>query len=278
MGNYLKTLMLMTSLTILFIMLGGAIAGEQGLYFAFILAVVLNFSAYWFSDRLAIAMTYSKPLKESEAPELYGMVQKLTQKANLPMPRLYIMPTSQPNAFATGRNPNNAVISVTDGLLRLLNKEEIEGVLAHELAHIRNRDILISSIAAVMAGALTTIARLGRWQAYPGGRRKQESGAALLRLVAIMFAPIAALLIRMAVSREREYAADATAADITGRPEALANALLRLQQGARRPYQVNEAASHMFIINPLSGGNMAALFSTHPPIEDRIRRLRQRRY
>ncbi|UNC91794.1 zinc metalloprotease HtpX [Candidatus Contubernalis alkaliaceticus] len=276
--NQLKTFFLMTVLTVVFVVLGGAIAGEQGLYIAFFLAVALNFMAYWFSDRMAIAMTRSKPLKQSEAPELYEMVKRLSRDANMPMPRIYSMPTDQPNAFATGRNPNNAVISVTDGLRRLLSRDEIEGVLAHELAHIKNRDILISSIAAVMAGALTIIARMGMWQnMLGGGRRRQGGGAAVvLQLVAIVLAPIAALLIRMAISRSMEYHADATAAKITGRPENLANALLRLQSGAQhRPYPVNEAASHMFIINPLSGNraSMANLFSTHPPIEDRVRRL-----
>ncbi len=280
MGNHIKTLVLMTALTVIFVILGGAIAGEQGLYFAFFIALILNFSAYWFSDRIAIAMTRSKPLKESDAPELYEMVRQLTQKANLPMPRLYMMPTNQPNAFATGRNPNKAVISVTEGLLRLLNKDELEGVLAHELSHIRNRDILIGSIAAVMAGALTVLARMGMWQAMLGGGRRREGSGAILQLVAIVLAPIAALLIRMAISRSREYLADSTAANITGNPSGLSNALMKLQQGAKRqPYEVNEAASHMFIINPLSGAkgrSFGNLFSTHPPIEDRVRRLQKR--
>jgi len=276
-GNHLKTFILMVGLTVLFIVLGEAIAGEEGLYIAFFIALALNLSAYWFSDKVAIAMTRSRPLKESEAPELYQMVQKLSQKANMPMPRLFVMPTNQPNAFATGRNPQKAVISVTEGLMRLLSKEEIEGVLAHELAHIKNRDILIGSIAAVMAGALTVIARMGMWGAMLGGGRRREGGGAIIQLVALILAPIAALLIRMAISRAREYQADSTAADITGNPSGLAKALRSLQQTAQRePYQVNEAAAHMFIINPLSGGkvsSMANLFSTHPPIENRVKRL-----
>ncbi len=281
MNNQLKTFVLMTGLTVLFVVLGGVIAGDQGLYIAFFLAVALNFAAYWFSDRLALTMTRSRPLKRSEAPELYEMVERLSKEANMPMPRLFIMPTDQPNAFATGRNPNNGVVSVTQGLLNMLNKDEIEGVLAHELAHIKNRDILISSIAAVLAGALTIVARIGFWGNMMGGGRRREGGAAgaILQLVAIILAPIAALLIRMAISRSMEYHADATAAGITGKPENLASALLSIQRGAqRRPYQVNEAASHMFIINPLSGGKatMANLFSTHPPVEDRVRRLRGR--
>ncbi len=280
MGNHIKTIGLMTLLTVVFVVLGGAIADEQGLYIAFFFAIILNFSAYWFSDKMAIAMTRSKPLKESEAPDLYEMVRQLTQKANLPMPRLYIMPTHQPNAFATGRNPNKAVISVTEGLLRLLNRDEIEGVLAHELAHIRNRDILVGSIAAVMAGALTVLARMGMWQTMLGGGRRREGSGAILQLVAIILAPIAALLIRMAISRSREYLADSTAANITGNPAGLSNALLKLQQGVKRqPYEVNEATSHMFIINPLSGAkgrSFSSLFSTHPPIEDRVRRLQRR--
>lgn len=282
MGNNIKTVLLMVGLTVLFVTLGGAIAGESGLYIAFFLAVILNFSAYWFSDRLAIAMTRSKPLGQSQAPELYEMVQRLSQKAGMPVPRLYIMPTDQPNAFATGRNPDKAVISVTNGLLRLLNRDEVEAVLAHELAHIRNRDILIGSMAAVLAGALTVLARMGMWQTMLGGGRRRDGeggGAAiLLQLVAIVLAPIAALLIRMAISRSREYQADATAASITGRPDNLANALLKLQGGARRlPYEVNEATAHMFIVNPLSARGMSSLFSTHPPIEDRVRRLQARR-
>jgi heat shock protein HtpX len=277
--NHLKTFLLMAALTVVFVLLGGLIAGENGLITAFLLALALNFFAYWFSDRIAVSMTRSKPLSETDAPQVYRALRELTHNADMPMPRVYLMPTDQPNAFAAGRNPSNAVVSVTGGLLNILDNEELKGVLAHELAHIRNRDILISSIAAVMAGALVFVARLGMWgMMFGGGQRRGGGGGgviALVRLLALILAPLAAILIRMAISRTREYGADATGARISGNPGGLASALGKMDSYARqRPMtQVNDAASHMFIVNPLSARGLSGLFSTHPPIRERIERL-----
>jgi heat shock protein HtpX len=274
--NVLKTFLLMLVLTVLVMGAGFLIGGDQGLKIAFVIALAMNFFSYWFSDHIAISMTRSRPLNERDAPEVYQALRELTHNAGMPMPRVYIMPMEQPNAFASGRNPDNAVISVTAGLLRMLNYEEIKGVLAHELAHIRNRDILVSTIAAVMAGALMLIARFGMWGMMIGDRNRNQGGpiTALLSLLAIIIAPIAALLIRMAISRTREYGADATGAQLAGSPHGLASALQKMESYARRiPMQVNEAASHMFIVNPLSARGLSSLFSTHPPIRDRIRRL-----
>lgn len=277
--NRLKTFLLMALLTAIFLLLGGLIGGEEGIIFAFILAVATNFISYWFSDRVAISMTRSQPLSESAAPEVYRAMRELTHNAGMPMPRIYLMPTEQPNAFATGRNPQHAVIAVTTGLLRLLDYEELKGVLAHELAHIRNRDILIGTIAAALAGALMFVARIGMWGgAFGGGNRRSSGGAVLLlRLVALLLAPFAALLIQMSISRTREYSADATGARFSGNPQGLASALARMEQYARqRPMQrLNQATAHMFIINPFSAKGLTALFSTHPPIGERIARLRQ---
>ena len=269
----------MALLTAIFLLLGGLIAGEEGLILAFILAMATNFFSYWFSDRMAISMTRSQPLSETDAPEVYRAMRELTHNAGLPMPRLYLMPTEQPNAFATGRNPQHAVVAVTTGLLRMLDYEELKGVLAHELAHIRNRDILIGTIAAALAGALMFVARIGMWGgAFGGGNRRNGGGAALLvRLIALILAPFAALLIQMSISRTREYGADAAGARFSGNPQGLASALAKMEQYARRrPMQeINQAAAHMFIVNPFSAKGLTALFSTHPPIEERIARLRR---
>ena len=266
----------MILLMAILLLIGGAIAGEGGVIMAFMIGLVLNFFAYWYSDKMAITMTRSRPLKEEEAPHIYRMVSELTHNAGMPMPRLYLMPTDQPNAFAAGRNPQNAVVAVTNGLARMLDQEELKGVLAHELAHIRNRDILINTLVAVMAGALMFIARMGMFGMMFGGGRQGGGGAGLIRLLAIILAPIAAILIRMAISRTREYQADATGAQIAGHPEGLANALQKMESYARRkPVDVNEAASHMFIVNPLSAKGMSKLFSTHPPIPDRVKRLKE---
>ena len=273
-----KTFMLMVLLTVVVIILGGAIAGEQGMIMAFGFALVLNFFSYWYSDKIAIKMTRSRPLKEEEAPEVYEMVRNLTNRARLPMPDIYLTPSNQPNAFAAGRNPSNATIALTKGIMNLLDKDELEGVIAHELSHVKNRDTLISTIAAVMAGALAFLARMGRFRMLFGGRRGRNKGGALLQLVAIIFAPLAAILIRMAISRSREYLADSTGAEIAGNPEGLASALQKMQSRVQRnPMKVNEATSHMFILNPLSGRGMTKLFSTHPPVAERIKKLRQRR-
>ena len=276
--NHLKTLFLMLLLTAILLAVGGAVAGEGGLIIAFIIALLLNFFSYWYSAGIAIKMTGSRPLKESEAPKVYQAVRELVQSSGMPMPALYLMPTEAPNAFAAGRNPANSVVSVTTGLLRMLDYEELKGVLAHELAHIKNRDILINSIIAVMAGTLMFIARIGMWGMMFGGGRQSNGGGAtmILRLVALILAPLAALLIRMAVSRSREYQADATGAAIAGNGSGLAGALTKMGQVSRgrKPIQVNEAVSHMFIMNPLSAKGMGALLSTHPPIPERVNRLR----
>jgi len=277
--NRLKTFLLMALLTAIFLLLGGLIAGEEGLILAFILAMATNFFSYWFSDRMAISMTRSQPLSETDAPEVYRAMRELTHNAGMPMPRLYLMPSEQPNAFATGRSPQHAVVAVTTGLLRMLDYEELKGVLAHELAHIRNRDILIGTIAAALAGALMFVARIGMWSgAFGGGNRRSGGGAALLiRLIALILAPFAALLIQMSISRTREYGADAAGARFSGNPQGLASALAKMEQYARRrPMQeINQAAAHMFIVNPFSAKGLTALFSTHPPIEERIARLRR---
>lgn len=275
--NNFKSFLLMTILTVLLVVAGGAIAGESGLYIGFLIAFVLNFGTYWFSDRLAISMTKSKPMPREKYPEIYKMVEELTYKANMPMPKLYIMPSDQPNAFATGRNPKNSAVAVTNGLLSTLNRQELQGVIAHELAHIKNRDTLISTIAAVMAGALALIARLGMYKMmFSGGRGGRDHPAMLvIQLLSIIFAPLAAMLIKFAISRTREYQADSTGAEIAGNSEGLSNALLKLESAAeKRPIKVNEATSHMFIVNPLSRKGMSKLFSTHPPVRDRVKRLK----
>lgn len=274
-----KTFLLMFALIIIFMFFGGMIAGENGIMMAFIFALAINFISYWNSDKLAIKMTKSKPLSENKAPKVYKIVRKLTQNAGLPMPDIYLTPSNQPNAFATGRNPEHAAVAVTKGLMRLLNEDELEGVIAHELAHVKNRDTLISTMAAVMAGALAFLARIGRFRMIFGGRRNNNGAGALLQLVAIIFAPLAAILIKMAISRSREYIADETGGKISGNPEGLASALEKMERYSqgKEQMQINEAAAHMFILNPLSGEGMTKLFSSHPPTEERIKRLRQAR-
>ncbi len=274
--NHIKTMFLMIILTVILMVAGELLLGEGGLIIAFGIALVMNFFAYWYSDKMAITMTRSRPLKESEGPEVYGAVRKLAENSNMPMPRIYLMPTDQPNAFAAGRNPSNSVVAVTQGLVRMLNQQELEGVLAHEMAHIRNRDILVSTMAAVIAGALMMISRLGMYGMMFGGRREGGHPIMLIiKLAALILAPLAAILIRMAISRTREYQADSTGAVISGNPEGLASALQKMENHARkRPLQVNEAASHMFIVNPLSAKGLSGLFSTHPPIQERVKRLR----
>lgn len=273
---HFKTFLLMAILTVVFVVFGGVLGGESGLIMAFGFAIILNFFSFWFSDKLAIKMTKSRPLTEEEAPKLHQIIKDLSDKAGLPMPKVYVTPSSQPNAFATGRNPNNSAIALTEGIIKLLDKDELEGVIAHELSHIKNRDTLISTLAAVMAGALAFMARIGRFRMIFGGRRNSSGGglAILVQLLAIIFAPLAALVVKMAISRTREYKADETAAGITGNPDGLANALRKMERQAKgNPMEVNEATSHMFIINPLSGEGMTKLFSTHPTTEDRIAKL-----
>ncbi len=274
--NHIKTMFLMIFLTIILLVAGELLLGDGGIVIALFVAVVLNFFAYWYSDKMAIMMTRSRPLKESDAPQVYEAVRELAANSNLPMPRIFLMPTEQPNAFAAGRNPANSVVAVTQGLVSMLNQRELKGVLAHEMAHIRNRDILVSTVAAVIAGALMVIARFGMYgMMFGGGRRDGHPALLLIKLGAMILAPIVAILIRMAISRTREYQADATGATFARDPEGLASALQKMESYARRrPLQVNEAASHMFIVNPLSAKGLSGLFSTHPPIEDRIKRLR----
>ncbi|MFN2364545.1 MAG: zinc metalloprotease HtpX [Halarsenatibacteraceae bacterium] len=274
--HHLKTFLLMAVLTVVFIVFGGILGGETGLIMALGFALILNFFSFWFSDKLAIKMTKSRPLTKEEAPKLHKIIEDLSDKAGLPMPKVYVTPSSQPNAFATGRNPNNSAIALTEGIIKLLDKDELEGVIAHELSHIKNRDTLISTLAAVMAGALAFMARIGRFRMIFGGRRNSSGGGLglLVQILAIIFAPLAALVVKMAISRTREYKADETAAGITGNPDGLANALRKMERQAKgNPMEVNEATSHMFIINPLSGEGMTKLFSTHPTTEDRIAKL-----
>ncbi|GAV25242.1 protease HtpX [Carboxydothermus islandicus] len=276
MTNTIKTWLLMGVLTVLLVLLGRAIGGTTGAFTFFLIALAMNFISYYFSDTLVIKMTGSYPVSEAEAPELYSIVRNLSLKAGIPMPKIYITPSPQPNAFATGRNPEHAAVAVTEGLLNLLNRQEIEGVLAHEIAHIKNRDILIGTIAAAMAGAISMLADVFRWGLFFGANRDDEEspGGFIAGIVMMILAPIAALLVQMAISRSREYLADETGAKIAGSPVGLAEALKKLHAySLRLPMEVSPAASHMFIVNPLNGRALMALFSTHPPIEDRIERL-----
>lgn len=275
--NNVKVFVLMGVFSALLVFLGNAVAGQTGAVAFFLLSLGINLFSYYNSDRMVIKMTNSQPLSEAEAPELYAMVKNLASRAGVPMPRLYLTPSDQPNAFATGRNPEHAVVAVTQGLMQILNREEVEGVLAHEIAHIKNRDILIGTIAASFAGAISMLANIAQWGAIFGGfgSDDDEGGTGLVgMLVLAIVAPIAALIIQMAISRSREYLADETGARITGQPRGLSNALLKLQTAAgRNPMAVDPAASHMFIVNPLSGASFRTLFSTHPPIEERVARL-----
>ena len=279
MSNIFKTFIFMAALTALFMGVGQYFGGQSGMTIALMIALGMNFFAYWFSDRLALSMSRAQEVSPQEAPQLHESVNALSQRAGLPKPRVYIIPNSTPNAFATGRNPQHAAVAVTQGLLQMLNRQELEGVLAHELGHIKNRDILISSVAAVMAGAISYLVQVAQFAMIfggLGGRDDEESGPGLLgSLVMIIVAPIAAGLIQMAISRSREYLADATAARITGRPDGLASALKRLEEYNQvRPMEVNPATAQMYIVNPLRGEGIANLFSTHPPIAERIKRLR----
>jgi heat shock protein HtpX len=276
MGNYVKTTLLLGLLTALILVIGDFLGGDRGLVIALVIAAVMNFVSYFFSDKIALSMYSAQPVSREELPRVYDLVARLTQKAGLPMPRIFVIPTDSPNAFATGRNPAHASVAVTAGILNLLSDEEMEGVLAHELGHVHNRDILISSIAATLAGAITILGRMAMFGAmFGGGDREERRGGGLGTLLMLILAPIAALLIQMAVSRSREYAADATGASFTGNPYALASALHKLDQYSRRlPLQASPSTAHMFIVQPLlSGANFASLFSTHPPIAKRIERL-----
>jgi heat shock protein HtpX len=277
MVNTTKIFLLMAALTGLFMIAGQTMGGQSGMIMALVMALGLNFFAYWFSDKMALKMSRAREIGSSEASELHSMVEQLAARAGLPKPRIYIIPGDTPNAFATGRNPEHAAVAVTEGLLRLLNREELEGVLAHELAHIKNRDILISSVAAVMAGAISYLATMAQWGMILGSGRSsdEEGGENVLGSLAIMIiAPIAALLIQMAISRNREYLADATGAKICGRSQGLASALKRLEEYNRQlPMQVNPATAQMYIVNPLNSQSLSRLFSTHPSTQERIKRL-----
>ena len=282
--NSIKSFLLLGLLTGLILLIGNLVGGTGGLIVALLLAVGLNGYSYWYSDKMVLAATDAREVLPEHAPELYGMVADLARRANLPMPRVYVIPESAPNAFATGRNPENAAVAFTEGILRELDREELEGVAAHELAHVRNRDILLSTIAASLAGAIMYIAQMAQFAAFFGayGRDDEEEGGGGLLgiIVAAIVAPVAAALLQMAVSRSREYLADATGARIAGAPVGLANALRRLDAASRREELAcaSEATAHMYIVNPLAGGGLASLFSTHPPMEERIRRLMEMRY
>jgi len=278
--NGIKTMVLMVALTVLFVFVGSAIGGKVGMTYALILALAMNFFAYWFSDKIVLAMYGAQPVSEAEAPELYSIVRQLAHNAGIPMPKVYIIDAEQPNAFATGRNPEHGVVAVTTGIMRILTREELAGVIAHELAHIKNRDILVSTIAAAIAGAISYLAQMAQWALMFGGRSSDEDkGNPLAALLMLIIAPIAAMLIQLAISRSREYGADEGGAKIAGNPLYLANALKKLYHASQRiPMEANPATSHMFIVNPLSGSGLVKLFSTHPPIEERIERLEKMAY
>jgi heat shock protein HtpX len=277
--NYIKTTLLMAGLTGLLILFGQMIGGTSGAMVAFVLAAVMNFISYWFSDKIVLGMYRAQEVGPEDRTGLYRMVERLTRSASLPMPRVYIIPSDTPNAFATGRNPQHAAVAATEGILRILNEDELEGVMAHELAHVRNRDILISSIAATIAGAITMLAHMAQWAAIFGGFNRSNDeeghgGGTIGLLFMAIIAPIAALVIQMAISRSREFSADRGGAEISGKPLALAAALRRLERGVERlPMEANPATAHLFIVNPLHGGGIASLFSTHPSMDERVARL-----
>ena len=280
--NTIKTGLLLGALTGILMLIGGSFGGQQGVVIAFIFAMAINFGSYWFSDKIVLRMYNAQAVSEHEAPELYAMVKNLALKASMPMPRVYIIPGDTPNAFATGRNEQHAVVAVTEGILRILGRDELEGVLAHELTHIRNRDILIGSIAATLAGAIVMLANMAQWAAMFGGASRDDDeggGSNIVGLILMaVLAPIAATLIQMAISRSREYLADAGGAKISGKPYGLAGALEKLSLASQTmPMKANPSTAHMFIVNPLTGRSLMNLFSTHPPIEERIARLRSMR-
>ncbi|MFA5072431.1 MAG: zinc metalloprotease HtpX [Nitrospirota bacterium] len=276
--NTVKTVGLMVFMTLLLLLVGQALGGRSGMVLAFVIAVALNFGSYWFSDKIVLKMYRAKPVSEAEAPDLYSMVRILVQKAGMPMPKVYIIPEETPNAFATGRNPEHAVVAVTRGIMRILDREELSGVIAHELAHIKHRDMLTGTIVATIAGAISMLAQMAQWAMIFGGRRDDnEGGSPIAAIVMMIVAPIAAMIVQMAISRTREYEADKGGAAIAGNPSGLANALLKLEKGAQViPMEdAKPATAHMFIVNPLTGGGLMNLFSTHPPIAERVRRLNE---
>ena len=279
MGNLFKTALLLGVLTSVLVLLGGALGGQQGMLLGLIFAAVMNFGAYWFSDKVALSMSGAQPLDEARAPELFRTIRGLATRAGIPMPRVYVIPEDAPNAFATGRNPENAAVAVTEGIVRVLDHEELEGVLAHELAHIKNRDTLIMTVAATLAGAITYAAHMAQFATMFGGSRRDDEeghgGGVIGTLALAILAPIAATLIQLAISRAREYQADATGARIAGKPWGLAKALEKMEMAAGMAHaEPAPATAHLYIVNPLTGGGLRALFSTHPPIQERVARLR----
>ena len=271
--NLFKTIALLTTLTLILVAAGGILGGAGGALLALLLAGVMNFGSYWYSDRIVLAMYRGQQV---ESGTLFEVVSDLCRRNNLPLPKVYILPQATPNAFATGRNPQHAVVAATEGILRSLSREELSGVMAHEMAHVSNRDILIGSIAATVAGAISYLAHMAQWTAIFGLGRDDDEGSNPIALILLMiFAPFAAMLVQMAISRSREYVADRRGAELCGHPRYLANALRKLEASNRQAPmpQVNEATAHMFIVNPLRAGGLMALFSTHPPIEERVRRL-----
>ncbi|PYM90868.1 MAG: zinc metalloprotease HtpX [Candidatus Rokuibacteriota bacterium] len=282
MSNVFKTGFLLAVLTVMLVLLGGAFGGRQGMLIAFVIALLMNLVSYWFSDKMVLAAYGAQPIDEAAAPRLYAIVHRLATRAGIPMPRVYLIPSETPNAFATGRNPEHAAVAVTEGIMRILDEEELEGVLAHELSHVKNRDVLISTIAATLAGAITYLAHMAQFAAMFGGRRDDDEEGGSNPIAAILLAilaPIAALLVQMAVSRAREFQADATGARVAGKPWGLAKALEKLQMANEAAPMANAtpATAHLFIVNPLSGQTLMRLFSTHPPLEERIARLRAMR-
>jgi heat shock protein HtpX len=277
MGNSIKTVLLLGTLTGLLMLIGGLIGGRGGVYIAFIFALILNFGSYWFSDKIVLKMYKAQEVSETAAPDLYRMVRNLALKASLPMPKVFIIPEETANAFATGRNAQHAVVAVTEGIMRILSKEELEGVIAHELSHIKNGDMLIASIAATIAGAIGMLATMAQWSAiFGGGRSDDDDHGGIIGLIAMaIVAPLAATVIQMAISRSREYMADAGSANITKNPYGLAAALEKLTKASQIiPMNANPSTAHLFIVNPLTGKSFMNLFSTHPPLEERIARLR----
>lgn len=274
--NTLKTTFLLTALTLILVFFGKALGGNGGMMMALIIAGIMNAVSYWFSDKIVLKMYGAREVTETEAPRLYGITRQLAMKANLPMPKIYIISGMSPNAFATGRNPQHAAVAATEGILKMLNDEELEGVMAHELAHVGNRDILISSIVATIAGAISMLANMAQFAAMFGGRDRERGGNPMVMIAMAIIAPIAAMLVQMAISRSREYQADDYGARICGKPLALASALKKLHMGvAAIPMEANAATAHMFIVSPLTGGGLMSLFSTHPPMKERVKRLEE---
>lgn len=279
MGSFFKTAVLLAALTCLVILIGGAIGGQQGMLIAFVLAAGMNFVSYWFSDRIVLSMYGAQPVDQTTAPDLYRIVRTLATRGDIPMPRVYVIPGDTPNAFATGRDPQHAAVAVTEGIMRMLDDSELEGVIAHELSHVKNRDTLIMTVAATLAGAITYLAQMAQWAAIFGGRRSDDEdsggGGAIGAILMAVLAPIAAMLVQMAISRTREFQADASGARLAGQPWGLAKALEKLEMAASMaPMQATPATAHLFIVNPLRGGGLMSLFSTHPSTQERIARLR----